>query len=407
MGEVSHRQLKVMAKELNDERKRASANTEETITASRAKDQIQKKLHEALAEIAAKDQIQKKLHEALAEIAELKGELLAKAQEHDESREKTDMAKTNDAKKIQSLTDKLKRSEMKLLDSQANETNAREMIDILNATLEKQKQVSGNSKELYLAHQKLHKAEADNAALKARHIEMRQTFDEKVQVLKESLHMQAEDIRAFNTEKPRTEDIGSQTQLAPPDDSPLNPTEDLHDPQSEGFYEGAITPTSSPSTTMNISHQEQQEHGYEPVQDTLPPVSLKENQDVEDNASQEDNAGSSKHGHESTPKRYLSSPHWGSDSSTRSEPETQDAEGNASQEDNAGFLNSCINRRYHCYKRKQITTGEVSCSICNSKLTESRYCGHCETCDDVLCVSCMKKYDYKIENVCADFYYQE
>ena len=46
--EVSHRKLKVMAKELNDERKRASANTEETIAASRAKDQTQKKLHEAL-----------------------------------------------------------------------------------------------------------------------------------------------------------------------------------------------------------------------------------------------------------------------------------------------------------------------------------------------------------------------
>ena len=84
--EVSHRKLKVMAKELNDERKRASANTEETITASRAKDQIQKKLHEAL-----------------AETAELKGELLAKAQEHDESRKNTDTAKTKDAIKFSLL----------------------------------------------------------------------------------------------------------------------------------------------------------------------------------------------------------------------------------------------------------------------------------------------------------------
>ena len=115
--EESRRKLKVMAQELSDERKRASANAEETIAASRAKDQIQKKLHEAL-----------------AETAELKGELLAKAQEHDESRKNTDTAKTKDAKKIQSLTDKLKRLEMKLLDCQANETNAREMNDILNAT---------------------------------------------------------------------------------------------------------------------------------------------------------------------------------------------------------------------------------------------------------------------------------
>ena len=50
--EESRRKLKVMAQELSDERKRASANAEETITASRAKDQTQKKLHEALAEIA-------------------------------------------------------------------------------------------------------------------------------------------------------------------------------------------------------------------------------------------------------------------------------------------------------------------------------------------------------------------
>ena len=99
------------------------------------------------------------------------------------------------------------------------------------------------------------------------------------------------------------------------------------------------------------------------------------------------------------------SPHWGSDSSTRSEPETQDAEGNSSQEDNVGFLNSCINGRYHCHKRKQITTGEVSCSICNSKLTGS--CGHCERCNDFLCIPCMKKYDYETGNVCADSYYRE
>ena len=58
-----------MAQEVSAERKRASANAEEAITASRAKDQTQKKLHEAL-----------------NEIAELKGELLAKAQEYDESR---------------------------------------------------------------------------------------------------------------------------------------------------------------------------------------------------------------------------------------------------------------------------------------------------------------------------------
>ena len=43
--EESRRKLKVMAQELSGERKRASANAEEAITASRAKDQIQKKLH--------------------------------------------------------------------------------------------------------------------------------------------------------------------------------------------------------------------------------------------------------------------------------------------------------------------------------------------------------------------------
>ena len=69
---------------------------------------------------------------------------------------------------------------MKLLDCQANETNAREMNDILNATLEKQKehdtQVSDNSEKLYIAHQKFNKAEADNAALNNRLLEAQKAF---------------------------------------------------------------------------------------------------------------------------------------------------------------------------------------------------------------------------------------
>ena len=85
--------------------------------------------------------------------------------------------------------------------------------------------------------------------------------------------------------------------------------------------------------------------------------------------------------------------------STRSEPvqdtlplaslkETQDVEGNASQEDNAGSSKHCIN----CHKRKQISTGEIPCSIC------SRYfmlVWHCETCSDFLCAPCMDQYDYE------------
>ena len=52
----------------------------------------------------------------------------------------------------------------------------------------------------------------------------------------------------------------------------------------------------------------------------------------------------------------------------------------------------------------KISSGEASCSICNSNLTE--LCGRCEKCNDFVCVWCMKKYDYETGYVCADSYYQ-
>ena len=87
--------------------------------------------------------------------------------------------------------------------------------------------------------------------------------------------------------------------------------------------------------------------------------------------------------------------------STRSEPvqdtlplaslkETQDVEGNASQEDNAGSSKHCSN----CHKRKQISTGEVPCSICTVYF---QYVWHCETCNDFLCANCMEKNDYEYD----------
>ena len=86
-----------------------------------------------------------------------------------------------------------------------------------------------------------------------------------------------------------------------------------------------------------------------------------------------------------------SSPHWGSESengSIRDEPmqdtlplsssrETQNVEDNASQEDNAGF-SKCCDGETHCHLRTKISSGEPHCSMCNSILTVS--CGYCEKC---------------------------
>ena len=82
----------------------------------------------------------------------------------------------------------------------------------------------------------------------------------------------------------------------------------------------------------------------------------------------------------------------GSDTSCKEEKaahhETQDVEGNASQEDNAGF-SKCINGvDSHCYLRKEVASGVGYCSTCISTLTVS--CGHCEKCNDFVCLPCMK-----------------
>ena len=179
------------------------------------------------------------------------------------------------------------------------------------------------------------------------------------------------------------------------------------------------------STILGNSHQEQQEQSSphwgcasenastrsEPVQDTLPPASLKETQDVEGNASQEDNAGSSKHGHESTAKPPLLSPHWGSDSNESSSSESvQDTNPLTNLRDVVRHphlgdfppFTLCPSDESrdetdrdgdHAFSEDTSLRNDIVCAMC-AKVIEHRFvCYTCDFCDVQICGGCEYRYN--------------